>query len=158
MIPNFDSSPSGTLPAVIQDNRTGRVLTVGFMNRKAFKKTVKNGIVILYSPGKNRLFNEFESEGGDLEVVSIKADCRGESILVNVHSIGPVCKKGKDTCFYETNERYGYLLELERFIKRRIDKPQIIAYNKTPRARYYLKFKETRRGSCGTRYRGNGWR
>ena len=123
MRPIFDKSPYGFIPAVVQDGKTGRVLTVGFMNRKAYKKTVKNGLVTLYSPLKNRLLNEFEGEGGALQVMNLKVDCRGESVLIEALSNGPVCTKGKDTCFGERNERYGYLLELERFIKKRIDKP-----------------------------------
>ena len=125
MRPNFSSSSYGFVPAVVQDGKTGRVLTVGFMNRKAYKRTLKSGLVTLFSPKKNRLASEFEidGEGGNLEVLSLRTDCTGESILISTRSNGPVCRKGKDTCFGERNERYGYLLELERFIRKRIAKP-----------------------------------
>ncbi|NNE68044.1 MAG: phosphoribosyl-ATP diphosphatase [Pyrinomonadaceae bacterium] len=126
--PNFTKAPDGLLPAVIQDRRTGRILKVGLMNRKAFKRTVKHGTVTLYSRKRGKLVSEDGLESGGFSVSDLLIDCTGTSILITTEVKGTICRKGKDTCFSEKNERYGYLLEFERYLYKRIKRPAKTSY------------------------------
>lgn len=95
----------------------------GYMNRKSFKRTLKNGVVTMHSGKGNKVQKETDKEGEFLEVVNIRADCRGMSLLVSARVTGSVCHTGKDTCYGERNYPFGYLPEFERFVQKRKQKP-----------------------------------
>lgn len=116
---DFDKM-NGLIPAIIQDNYTQKVLMLGFMNKEAYIKTVETGKVTFFSRTKNRLWTKGEESGNFLNVVSIKADCDNDTLLIMVHPEGPVCHKGTDTCWGEKNEQdIMFLKELQDFIDRR---------------------------------------
>ena len=112
---------SGLVPAVIQDNKSMKVLMVGFMNREALKKTQELGKVTFFSRTKNRLWTKGEESGNFLNVVSILVDCDNDTLLIKANPVGPVCHTGNDTCFYETNPKgdIQFLSYLQDFIDRR---------------------------------------
>ena len=111
---------NGLIPAIIQDNYTQKVLMLGFMNKEAYEKTVETGKVTFFSRTKNRLWTKGEESGNFLHVVSIKADCDNDTLLIMVHPDGPVCHTGTDTCWGEKNEQdIMFLKELQDFIDRR---------------------------------------
>ena len=116
---DFDKM-NGLVPAIIQDNYTQRVLMLGFMNKEAYDKTVETGKVTFFSRTKNRLWTKGEESGNFLNVVSIKADCDNDTLLVMVNPVGPVCHLGTDTCWGEKNSQdIMFLKELQDFIDRR---------------------------------------
>ena len=100
---DFDKM-NGLVPAIIQDNETRKVLMLGFMNKEAYDKTVETGKVTFFSRTKNRLWTKGEESGNFLHVVSIKADCDNDTLLIQVNPVGPVCHTGTDTCWGEKNE------------------------------------------------------
>lgn len=111
---------NGLIPAIIQDNYTQKVLMLGFMNKEAYEKTVETGKVTFFSRTKNRLWTKGEQSGNFLHVVSIKADCDNDTLLIMAHPDGPVCHTGTDTCWGEKNEQdIIFLKELQDFIDRR---------------------------------------
>ncbi len=111
---------NGLIPAIIQDNYTQKVLMLGFMNKEAYEKTMKTGKVTFFSRTKNRLWTKGEESGNFLHVVSVKADCDNDTLLIMVHPEGPVCHKGTDTCWGDKNEQdIMFLKELQDFIDRR---------------------------------------
>lgn len=111
---------NGLIPAIIQDNYTQKVLMLGFMNKKAYEKTMETGKVTFFSRTKNRLWTKGEESGNFLHVVSVKADCDNDTLLIMVHPEGPVCHKGTDTCWGDKNEQdIMFLKELQDFIDRR---------------------------------------
>lgn len=111
---------NGLIPAIIQDNYTQKVLMLGFMNKEAYEKTVETGKVTFFSRTKNRLWTKGEQSGNFLHVVSIKADCDNDTLLIMVHPDGPVCHTGTDTCWGEKNEQdIMFLKKLQDFIDRR---------------------------------------
>lgn len=111
---------NGLIPAIIQDNYTQKVLMLGFMNKEAYEKTMETGKVTFFSRTKNRLWNKGEESGNFLHVVSVKADCDNDTLLIMVHPEGPVCHKGTDTCWGDKNEQdIMFLKELQDFIDRR---------------------------------------
>lgn len=111
---------NGLIPAIIQDNYTQKVLMLGFMNKEAYEKTKETGKVTFFSRTKNRLWTKGEESGNFLHVVSVKADCDNDTLLIMVHPEGPVCHKGTDTCWGDKNEQdIMFLKELQDFIDRR---------------------------------------
>ena len=94
---------NGLLPAVVQDNRGGEVLMVGFMNRKAFEKTIENGYVTFFSRTRNELWMKGETSGNRLRVISALTDCDRDTLLlrVEVEGAGVVCHRGTRSCFTE---------------------------------------------------------
>ena len=117
---------SGLIPAVIQDERTNKVLMVGFMNEEALEKTQTTGKVTFFSRTKNRLWTKGEESGNFLNVISITEDCDCDTLLIKVHPEGPVCHTGSDTCFQEKNEEgLSFLKYLQDFIvRRRMEMPE----------------------------------
>jgi phosphoribosyl-ATP pyrophosphohydrolase/phosphoribosyl-AMP cyclohydrolase len=115
------------IPAIIQDDRTGRVLMLGYMNRKALKRTRKSGRVTFWSRSRGELWEKGESSGNTLHVESMALDCDGDALLVRVHPSGPVCHTGSDTCWDEPNDPIsgadasGFLHDLERIVDDRMD-------------------------------------
>lgn len=116
---DFDKM-NGIVPAIIQDDKTLKVLMLGFMNEEAYKKTVETGKVTFWSRTKQRLWTKGETSENFLEVVSITNDCDNDTLLVKVNPTGPVCHTGADTCWHEVNDNpIMFLTELQRFINQR---------------------------------------
>jgi phosphoribosyl-ATP pyrophosphohydrolase/phosphoribosyl-AMP cyclohydrolase len=118
---NFEKLAGNILPAVIQDDSTGKVLMLGFMNREAYDKTLETGKVTFFSRTKNRLWTKGEESGNFLNVVSISADCDQDTLLIKVNPVGPVCHTGQETCWGETNQKddFSFIKELQDFIDKR---------------------------------------
>ena len=97
---DFDKM-QGLVPAVIQDERSGEILMLGFMNREAYDKTLRSGYVTLYSRTRNELWTKGETSGNRLRVLSASTDCDFDTILcrVEVEGAGIVCHTGTRTCF-----------------------------------------------------------
>ncbi|GAB3037371.1 bifunctional phosphoribosyl-AMP cyclohydrolase/phosphoribosyl-ATP diphosphatase HisIE [Spirosoma pulveris] len=107
---NFDKSPDGLIPAVIQDAETGKVLMLGYMNREAYDKTVAENIVTFFSRSKQRLWTKGETSNNFLHVREILIDCDGDTLLIKSAPAGPTCHTGADTCFDEVNKGKGQFL------------------------------------------------
>jgi len=97
---NF-SKLGGLVPAIIQDANTLQVLMVGFMNREAVEKTLRERKAIFWSRTKQRLWQKGESSGNTLHVVSVAVDCDSDALLIKAVPDGPVCHDGTFTCFGE---------------------------------------------------------
>lgn len=108
------------IPALIQDETTGKVLMLGYMNEEAFNKTLKEKRVTFYSRSKKRLWTKGETSGNFLNVKGYLVDCDQDTILFKVNPTGPVCHTGSDTCFEEKNDNSIYFLnKLQEIIKDR---------------------------------------
>jgi len=118
---NFTKLAGDILPAVIQDDTTGKVLMVGFMNKEAYDKTVSTGLVTFFSRTKNRLWTKGEESGNFMKVVTIQPDCDQDTLLIKVNPVGPVCHTGTDTCWGEENKADDilFLKHLQEFIDKR---------------------------------------
>lgn len=118
---DFTKDSAGLVPAVIQDDATGRVLMLGYMNQEALDKTRAEGLVTFYSRSRSKLWTKGETSGNFLHVVSIAEDCDRDALLIKARPDGPVCHTGADTCWGEVNEADDimFLRELQDFIDRR---------------------------------------
>ena len=120
---------NGLVPAIVQDALSGKVLMQGYMNEEALAKTQETGMVTFFSRSKNRLWTKGETSGNFMELVSIAADCDGDSILIQANPRGPVCHTGADTCFFEVNSsKTGFIDQLRAIIKDRKNNPSDKSY------------------------------
>ncbi len=112
---------NGLVPAVIQDATTKQVLMLGYMNEEAYNKTIDTKQVTFFSRSKQRLWTKGEESGNFLNLVDIKNDCDNDTLLLQVHPVGPTCHTGTDTCWKEENtSSYGFFSTLEAVIKERV--------------------------------------
>ncbi|HTF23385.1 MAG TPA: phosphoribosyl-AMP cyclohydrolase [Candidatus Limnocylindria bacterium] len=99
---------SGLVPAIIQDERTGDVLMLGFMNSESFAETRRTGEVVFFSRSRNKLWKKGESSGHVLRVRELRVDCDADTLLVRVEAVGPgVCHEGYKSCFFRKLEPDG---------------------------------------------------
>ncbi|MFH7015690.1 bifunctional phosphoribosyl-AMP cyclohydrolase/phosphoribosyl-ATP diphosphatase HisIE [Flavobacterium sp. FlaQc-47] len=115
---DFTKNADGLIPAIIQDSETKNVLMLGYMNEESLQKTVETQKVTFFSRSKQRLWTKGEESGNFLNLVDIKNDCDGDTLLIQAKPVGPTCHTGADTCWQEENkENYGFLSNLENTIK-----------------------------------------
>ena len=99
---------NGLLPAIIQDERSGDVLMLGFMNAESLEETQRSREVVFFSRSRNRLWKKGESSGHVLRVCEIRVDCDADALLVRVEAVGPgVCHEGYRSCFFRAIEPRG---------------------------------------------------
>ena len=128
---NVKFNEQGLIAAVIQDAQSKEVLTVAYMNAESLQKTIETNETWFFSRSRNELWHKGATSGNTQKVVSIKADCDQDALVIEVVPAGPACHNGTTSCFTETlvdNERpgsVGILPELANVIKQReIDMPE----------------------------------
>ena len=94
----FDES--GLIPAVVQDEATGAVLMLGFMNRESISHTYATGHVTFWSRSRDELWEKGATSGNYLELVRIAKNCEANSLLVTARPLGPTCHTGNTSCYY----------------------------------------------------------
>jgi phosphoribosyl-AMP cyclohydrolase len=98
----------GLVPAIVQDERSGEVLMLGFINEEALAETRRTGELVFYSRSRNRLWKKGESSGHVLKVREVLVDCDADAVLMRVEPIGPgVCHEGYRSCFFRRIEDDG---------------------------------------------------
>lgn len=125
---DFQKSPDGLVPAIIQDAVTNKVLMLGYMNQESVEKTVLEGKVTFFSRSKKRLWTKGEESGNFLIVKDLMVDCDQDTILIKASPVGPVCHTGADTCWDEKNVGNDFLSTLENIITDRRNNPSDKSY------------------------------
>ena len=99
---DFDKM-DGLAPAIVQEDSTGEVLMVGFMNAAAYDMTLRTGYVTFYSRTRQKLWMKGETSGNRLRIINALADCDRDTLLfrVFVEGDGLVCHTGTKSCFTE---------------------------------------------------------
>ena len=90
----------GLIPAVVQDYFSKQVLTVAYMNRESLEISMKEGRTCFFSRSRQQLWRKGETSGNTQEIVSIKADCDLDALVVEVIKKGPACHTGSESCFF----------------------------------------------------------
>jgi phosphoribosyl-AMP cyclohydrolase len=98
---------NGLVPAIIQDDKTGQVLVLFWMNKEALLKTIQTGKVHTYSRSRGRLALKGETSGHFENVKSVFADCDKDAVLIRVEQIGGACHEGYYSCFYRHYDSGG---------------------------------------------------
>ncbi|MBU2542340.1 bifunctional phosphoribosyl-AMP cyclohydrolase/phosphoribosyl-ATP diphosphatase HisIE [Patescibacteria group bacterium] len=89
----------GIIPAIIQDAQTNRVLMLGYMNKKALKKTIETKKMWFFSRTKKRLWMKGEESKNYLFLKNISLDCDNDTLLIKAKPAGPTCHSGSTSCF-----------------------------------------------------------
>ena|SRR5688572_6641598 len=98
---NFDKL-TGLVPTIIQDEQSGEIYMLGYMNQEALQKTQKTGFVWFWSRKRNQMWMKGETSGNTLTVKKILSDCDTDSLLIKIKLNGEnVCHTGNKTCFEE---------------------------------------------------------
>ena len=119
---DFSKSADGLIPAVIQDDRTLKVLMLAYMNKEAFEKSASTGKATFFSRSRQCLWTKGETSGNLLNIVSMKKDCDNDTLLVRVIPDGPACHRGTVSCFDEEGseaDAEGFIRYLQGVIQQR---------------------------------------
>jgi phosphoribosyl-AMP cyclohydrolase / phosphoribosyl-ATP pyrophosphohydrolase len=94
----------GLVPCVMQDARSGEVLTVAYMNEEALVLTLETREIHLYSRSRREIWHKGASSGNIQRVRQIRYDCDGDALVALVDPAGPACHTGERSCFYRDLE------------------------------------------------------
>lgn len=97
---NVKFDDRGLVPAVLQDDATGQVLMVAWMNEEALKLTRKTGQAHFWSRSRQELWHKGATSGNVMNVREIRVDCDADTLLLKVDPAGPACHTGQRSCFY----------------------------------------------------------
>ncbi|MGW9021147.1 phosphoribosyl-AMP cyclohydrolase [Leucobacter chromiiresistens] len=89
----------GLLPAIIQDDDSGDVLMLAWMDREAVRRTLTTGRVTFWSRSRQEYWRKGDTSGHRQYVRGVRMDCDGDTLLVRVVQIGAACHTGTRTCF-----------------------------------------------------------
>jgi len=96
----------GLAPAVAQDDASGEVLMVAWMNRESLERTVATGEAVYWSRSRNALWKKGETSGHVQKVREVRLDCDGDTLVLQVESVGGVaCHTGRRRCFFRRLEQ-----------------------------------------------------
>jgi phosphoribosyl-ATP pyrophosphohydrolase/phosphoribosyl-AMP cyclohydrolase len=90
----------GLVPVVVQDWRTGEVLTLAYANAEAIARTRETGELHLWSRSRAELWHKGATSGNTQRVRAMRMDCDGDALLALVEPAGPACHTGERTCFH----------------------------------------------------------
>ena len=113
----------GLVPCIVQDWRTGEVLTLAYMNAEALRRTRETGETHFFSRSRHELWHKGGTSGNTQAVKAIRYDCDGDALVALVEPAGPACHTGERTCFHrgelEPDAPFAVLPVLERTIAAR---------------------------------------
>ena len=103
----------GLIPAIVVDDKTGKVLTLAYMNRESLEISIKEGKTCFWSRSRGELWRKGETSGNYQHIVSITADCDSDALEVRVIKDGPACHTGAESCFNDVifGEREDFCLD-----------------------------------------------
>ena len=91
----------GLIPAITQDAASGRVVMLAWMNRESLQETLRCGHAVYWSRSRQRLWRKGEESGHVQKLLSIRADCDGDALLLSVEQVGGIaCHTGRASCFF----------------------------------------------------------
>ena len=102
---DFDKT-GGLVPAIVQDNETGEILMLAYMNQEALNATLSTGKATYYSRSRQTLWVKGETSGNVQLVKEIRIDCDDDTVLIKVEQLGgAACHTGHRSCFYKKVEK-----------------------------------------------------
>lgn len=99
-VPDLKYDEHGLIPAIVQDDTTGDILMLGYMNERSLAMTLEKQLVTFWSRSRQVYWTKGESSGNVLELVGIRKDCDVDALLVRAVPHGPTCHTGERSCFY----------------------------------------------------------
>jgi phosphoribosyl-AMP cyclohydrolase len=93
--------PNGLIPAIAQDDTTGEILMMAWMNRESLEETVRTSRAVYFSRSRKKIWRKGEESGNVQEVKSVHIDCDADVILLRITQIGgAACHTGHRSCFF----------------------------------------------------------
>ena len=92
----------GLIPAIVQDEQSGAVLMLAYMNEEALRLTLETGEAHFWSRSRQALWHKGATSGHVQRVRAVHVDCDADTILLQVDPAGPACHTGETSCFYRT--------------------------------------------------------
>ena len=129
--PELQFDDRGLVPCVIQDWRSGEVLTLAYMNEEALRLSRETGELHLFSRSRNELWHKGATSGNTQAVKALRVDCDNDAVLALVEPAGPACHTGERTCFFSgdlTTAPHEALPGLERTLSDRRANPREGSY------------------------------
>ena len=106
----------GLIPAIVQEEGSGRVLMMAWMNADSIRSTLETGKTHFWSRGRQKYWMKGESSGNTQQVKDVAYDCDGDTLLIQVEQVGAACHEGYKSCFFRSvKEGEGEITE-ERLI------------------------------------------
>ncbi|MAN73996.1 MAG: phosphoribosyl-AMP cyclohydrolase [Henriciella sp.] len=105
--PKFNAD--GLIPAIAQDEATGEILMMAWMNDEALRQTIETGEATYFSRSRGKLWRKGETSGNTQTVERILIDCDQDTLLLKVTQKGPACHTDRKSCFYREVSRDGAL-------------------------------------------------
>lgn len=99
---NLKFNQEGLIPAIIQEQSTGRVLMMAWMNRDAVEKTLELGKTVFWSRSRQKYWIKGETSGHVQTVKDVAFDCDGDTLLIQVEQAGAACHEGYKSCFFRS--------------------------------------------------------
>jgi len=99
---NLKFDKNGLIPAIVADANSGAVLMLAYMNPESLQISIDEGKTCFWSRSRKKLWRKGETSGNVQHIVSIKADCDKDALLVAVKADGPACHTGAQSCFFES--------------------------------------------------------
>ena len=90
----------GLVPAIVQEQGTGRVLMLAWMNEESLRRTLAEGRTVFWSRSRGELWRKGDTSGNVQHWEELRADCDGDVLLARVHQQGPACHTGERSCFH----------------------------------------------------------
>src|SRR5881296_3507564 len=106
----FDGN--GLIPAIVQEQKSGRVLMMAWMNRASLEKTLATRKTHFWSRSRQKFWMKGESSGHVQSVKDISFDCDGDTLLIQVEQVGAACHEGFKSCFFRSIEGHGESFKL----------------------------------------------
>ena len=91
---------NGLIPAIAQQQGTGEVLMMAWMNKDAVEETLRSGHVTYWSRSRQEFWKKGQTSGHVQKLVSLRVDCDRDCLLVTVDQTGPACHTNRRSCFY----------------------------------------------------------
>ncbi len=117
----FDSQ--GLIPAIIQEQKSGRVLMMAWMNRASLETTLATGKKHFWSRSRQKFWMKGESSGHTQTVKDVAFDCDGDTLLIQVEQIGAACHEGYQSCFFRSVQADG---KSSKITERQLQTPEQI--------------------------------
>jgi len=101
-IDDLKFNADGLIPAIVQEQSSGRVLMMAWMNRASLESTLETGKTHFWSRSRQKYWMKGESSGHTQAVKDVSFDCDGDTLLIQVEQIGAACHEGYQSCFFRS--------------------------------------------------------
>lgn len=101
-LPDLAFDERGLIPCIVQDADTREVLMMAWMSRESLELTLERGETVFWSRSRSELWHKGATSGNTQQLVELRYDCDGDTLLALVHPVGPACHTGERTCFYRS--------------------------------------------------------